>query len=45
MRQETEFHFLGGTVILGFLLIFKKYKASSSFEALNSCASRGVKGM
>ena len=35
MRQETEFHFLVGTVILGFLSIFKKSQASSTFEALN----------
>ena len=36
VRQETEFHFLVGTVILGFLSLFKKSKASSPFEALNS---------
>ena len=42
MRQETEFHFLVGTVILGFLSIFKKSPASSPYEALNSlCLSRG----
>ena len=41
VRQETEFHFLVGTVILGFLSIFKKGQASSPFEALNSvCLSR-----
>ena len=41
VKQETEFHFLVGTVILAFLSIFKKNKASSSFEALNSvCLSR-----
>ena len=41
MRQETKAHFLVGTVILGFLSIFKKSKASSPFEALNSvCLSR-----
>ena len=40
--QETEFHFLVGTVILGFLSIFKKSQASSPYEALNSvCLSRG----
>ena len=40
-RQETEFHFLVETVILGFLTIFKKNQASSPFEALNSvCLSR-----
>ena len=36
MKQETEVHFLVGTVILGFLSIFKKCKALSTFEALNS---------
>ena len=42
MRQETEVHFLVGTVILGFLSIFKKSQASSPYEALNSvCLSRG----
>ena len=42
MRQETEFHCLFGTVILGFLCIFKKSQASSPYEALNSvCLSRG----
>ena len=41
VKQETEFHFLVGTVILGFLSIFKKSKASSPFEALNSvCLSK-----
>ena len=35
-KQETEVHFLVATVILGFLSIFKKRKASSPFEALNS---------
>ena len=41
MRQETEFQFLVGTVILGFLSIFKKSQASSPFEALNFvCLSR-----
>ena len=40
-EQETEFHFLVGTLILGFLSIFKKSQASSPFEALNSmCLSR-----
>ena len=39
--HETEGHFLVGTVILGFLTIFKKSQASSAFEALNSaCLSR-----
>ena len=42
MRQETKFHFLVGTVILGFLSIFKKSQALSPYEALNSvCLSRG----
>ena len=42
MRQETEVHFLVGTVILGFLSIVKKSQSSSPYEALNSvCLSRG----
>ena len=42
MRQETEGHFLFGTVMLGLLSIFKKSKASSPYEAVNSvCLSRG----
>ena len=36
MRQETKAHFLVGTVILGFLSIFKKSQAPSPFEAVNS---------
>ena len=41
VRQETKAHFLVGTVILGFLSIFKKSQASSPFEAWNSvCFSR-----
>ena len=41
MKQETEVHFLVVTVILGFLSILKKSKASSPFEALNYvCLSR-----
>ena len=41
VRQETELHFLFGTVILGFLSIFKKSQASAPFEALHSvCLSR-----
>ena len=37
-----EFQFLVGTVILGFLSIFKKSQASSPNEALNSvCLLRG----
>ena len=41
MKHETEVHFLVGTVILGFLSIFQKSKASSPIEALNSvCLSK-----
>ena len=41
VRWETEGHFLVGTVILGFLSIFKESQASSPFVALNSsCLSR-----
>ena len=41
MRQETEVHFLVGTVILVFLSIFKKSQASSPYESGNSvCLSR-----
>ena len=41
VRQETEVHFLFGTVILGLLSIFQKSKASSPYEALNFvCLSR-----
>ena len=41
VRQETEFHFIVGTVIFGFLSIFKNSQASSTFEALHSvCLSR-----
>ena len=41
MRQDTKAHFLVGTVILGFLSVFKKSQASSTFEAVNSvCLSR-----
>ena len=36
VRQETKAHFLVGTVILGFLSIFKTGQALSPFEALNS---------
>ena len=39
--QETEFHFLFGTVMLGLLSIFKNSQASSTYEAFNSvCLSR-----
>ena len=41
MRQETEVHFLVGTVILGFVPILKKSQESSLYEALISmCLSR-----
>ena len=36
VRLETKAHFLVGTVILGFLSIFKKSQASSPFEVFNS---------
>ena len=46
MKQETEVHFLVGTVILGFLSIFKKSQASSPYEALNPvCLSRGQRDL
>ena len=39
---ETEAPFLVGTVIMGFLSVFKKSQASSAFVAFNSmCLSRG----
>ena len=42
VRQETEVHFLFGTVILAFLSTFKKSQALSPSETLNSvCLSRG----
>ena len=42
VRQETEVHFLVGTVILGFLSILKKSQASLPYETLDSvCLSRG----
>ena len=41
VRRETQCPSLVATVILGFLAIFNKTQASSSFEALNSaCPSR-----
>ena len=41
VSQETEVHFLFGTVILGLFSIFKKSQASSPYEALYSvCLSR-----
>ena len=46
MRQETDVHFLFGTVMLGLLSIFKKSQASSPYEAVNSvCLSRGPRDM
>ena len=36
MRGETECHFLVGTLIFGFLTLFKKCQALFTFEALNS---------
>ena len=36
MKQETEVNFLVGTVIMGCISIYKKRKALSPFEALNS---------
>ena len=42
VRQETEVHFLFGTVILGLRSILKKSQASSPYEAFNFvCLSRG----
>ena len=42
VKQETEVYFLVGTVILGFLSIFKKSQASSHYESFNFvCLSRG----
>ena len=41
MRQETEGHFLFGTVMFGLLSIFKICLASPPYEAFNSmCLSR-----
>ena len=46
VRQETKVHFLVGTVILGFLSIFKKNQASSPYEAFNSvCLLRGLRAV
>ena len=41
VRRETKHPFLVGTVILGFLSIFKKSQASSPFEVLNSALLSG----
>ena len=41
VRRETKGDFLVGTVILGYITVFKQSQASSVFEALNSaCLSR-----
>ena len=41
VSRATQCPFLVATVILGFLSIFRKSQASSTFEALNSaCLSR-----
>ena len=46
MWRETEVHFLVGTVIFGFLIIFKECQALSTFEELNSaCLSRCQRDM
>ena len=45
VRRETKQPFLDGTVILGFLSIFKKCQASSPFEALNSAHLSTCQGM
>ena len=45
VKQETEVHFLVGTVILQFLSIFKKSQASSPLKHWIPCAFRGVKVM
>ena len=46
VTQETEVNFFVGTVILGFLSIFKKSQTSSPFEAMNSvCFSRCQRDM
>ena len=42
VRQESQFHFLFGTMILGLLSIFKKSQASSPYEALNSVCLSSV---
>ena len=45
VRRETKRTFLVGTVILGFLSIFKKSQASSPFEAMNSVGLSRCQGM
>ena len=44
VKWEIRPPFLVGTVILGFLSIFKKSQVSAPFEALKSHASQSVKG-
>ena len=38
VRHETEGHFLVGTVIFGYVTIFRKCQASSTFEAVYSAS-------
>ena len=46
MRWETKGHFIFGTLILGFLSIFKNSQASLPFETFNSaCLSRCQRDM
>ena len=45
VRWETKCPFLVCTELLGFLSIFKKSKASSAFEALNSTSLSRCQGM
>ena len=45
VKREIIAHFVAATVILGFLLIFKKSQASSPFEALNSVCTSKCQGM
>ena len=45
VKQEIRPPFLVGTVILGFLSIFKKSQASSPFEALDSAYVSKCQGM
>ena len=45
VKREIRPPFLVGTVILGFLSIFKKSQASSLFEALNSTCLLKCQGM
>ena len=45
VRQDTGVHFEVGTVILGFLSIFKKSQSLAPFEALNSVGLSRCQGM